>query len=249
MGRLQGKRILITGGNSGIGLASARACVREGARLLITGRNPESLERAADELDGEVATVQADVGRLADIEALMAAARERFGQLDGLFVNAGFAQPMPLAAATEEHFDSQSAVTFKGAFFTAQLALPLLQAGSSVVFNTSCLDVMGKPGMGIYAATKAAVRSLVRTLGAELAGSGVRVNSVAPGPVETPAYDRMGAGPEEKQQMQAQIAQQVPMGRFGNSEEIAEPVVFLLSDESSYMTASELTVDGGMSQV
>ncbi len=249
MGRLSGKQIVVTGGNSGIGLASARAFVAEGANVIISGRNQESLDAAVKELGSAAAGVRADVSKRADVEALFQAAKERFGAVDAVFANAGIALPGPLDQVGEDHFDRQFDINVKGAWLTAQAALPVLKEGSTIVYNTSAVDVKGMAGMSIYAATKAALRSLVRSFAAELAPKGIRVNAVAPGPIATPIYDRMGLPSEQKDAFGQQIEQMTPLGRFGTPEDIAHAAVYLVSDESIYMTGAELAVDGGFAQV
>lgn len=249
MARLSGKTAVITGGNSGIGLQTARAFVAEGAQVVIFGRNQKTLDDAAKQIGGGVVAVQGDVTRQADLDRLFATAKETFGGIDVLFVNAGIAKPSAIGETTEEFFDETFSVNVKGAYFTIQTALPLLRKGASVILTSSSADSLGIAGLAVYSATKAAIRSLARTLSAELGPKGIRVNSVAPGPIETPIFGRMGLPKEAVEQMGQQILAKVPQGRFGKPEEVAAPVVFLASDESSYMLGAQLSVDGGQAQM
>lgn len=247
--RMQNKVAVITGGNSGIGLATAKKFVQEGARVAIFGRNQESLDAAVSELGPNAIAVRGDVTDSAALTRLFETVHERLGAIDALFVNAGVANPSPLTEADEAHFDSTFAINVKGAFFTIQKAVPFFAEGASVVLTTSALDEKGMPGMSVYSATKAAVRSLTRSLAAELSPRGVRVNSIAPGPIETPIYGRMGLPAEQLEGMSAQILASTPQGRFGKPDEIADAVLFLASPESSYMLGAELAVDGGFAQL
>ena len=246
MDRLKNKKAVITGGNSGIGLAAARAFVREGAQVLLTGRAQKMLDQAVASLGAEAFGVKADIRRNEEIDRIFNKARECFGTLDVVVVNAGVAPRAPLPAITEEHFNEVVSVNFKGALFTAQKALPLLGKGGSLIFTTGAADELGIPGSAVYSATKAAVRSMVRTMAAELAPRGIRVNAISPGPVETPIWERMGVS---QAQLDDRIVPTIPMGRLGKPEEIAEAFVFLASNESSYMTGSEIFIDGGKAQV
>lgn len=246
MDRLQNKKTVVTGGNSGIGLAVARAFVREGARVLISGRSRETVDGAVADIGRDITGVVADVSRNEDLDRLFGKARDLFGGLDVMVVNAGVSPRAPLPDVTEEHFDEIVSINFKGALFTAQKALPLLGAGGSLIFTTSAASELGLPGATVYSATKAAVRSMVRTMAAELSPQGIRVNAISPGPTETPVWGRMGV-PEDVREKT--VISRVPMGRIAQPEEIAEAFVFLASDESSYMTGSELFIDGGRAQV
>lgn len=258
-GRLAGKVALVTGGNSGIGLATAEAFVREGARVVVTGRDEGTLAAALASLRGvaaarggdagEVLAERADVTRMEDLDRVMGAAGRAFGRIDILFVNAGIGAFAPLEHATEEHFDALFGVNVKGAYFTVQKALPLLAPGASVILTGSANGRVGMPGASVYSATKAALRSLARTLSADLGERGVRVNVLSPGPVHTPIYDRLGLAAEALEATRAGIAAMVPLGRFGEPREIAEAAVFLASDESSYFVGAELVADGGLSQL
>jgi NAD(P)-dependent dehydrogenase (short-subunit alcohol dehydrogenase family) len=258
-GRLAGKRALITGGNSGIGRATAEAFVREGARVVIAGQDRATLDMTANALrasasarggaDGDVIAVAANVTQLADLDRLMDAARDAFGGLDVLFVNAGIGAFVPLAQATPEHFDAVFDVNVKGAFFTVQRALPLLIPGASIILNGSVNGSIGMAGASVYSASKAALRSLARTFSAELQAQMTRVNVISPGPVTTPIYEKQGLPPEVLDAARAHIVTQVPAGRFGDPTEIAAAVVFLASDESRFVVGAELFVDGGMGQL
>ncbi|MGH7653632.1 MAG: SDR family oxidoreductase [Gemmatimonadaceae bacterium] len=249
MRRLEGKVAVIVGGNSGIGLATARAFVHEGARVLIAGRDQATLDHAARELGAEVVVVRADVSRGTDRETLFNTAEERFGRIDVLFANAGVARFVPLEQVSEAFFDSIFDVNTRGLFFTVQRALPLLANGASVILTTSSVVEKGMPGASVYAASKAAVRSLARSFSAELTGKGVRVNVLCPGPVETPIFGRMGLTAEAMEAMGESIRGRVPMKRFGRPEELASAAVFLASDESSFMLGAEVAVDGGSAQL
>ena len=249
MSRFIGKTVVITGGNSGIGLAAAKAFAAEGARLVISGRDEQTLEKAAREIGGEVLAVRADVTKAGDLDKLFGETQRRFDQVDALFVNAGIAKFAPLAETSETLFDELVATNFKGAYFTIQKALPLLRDHSSIVINTTVAHRLGLPMTSVYAASKAALRSLARSLSAELIERGIRVNAVAPGPIETPIYGRLGLPPEAVQELATGILSRVPMKRFGTSEEVAAAVLFLASPESAYVTGIEITVDGGMAQL
>lgn len=247
MQKLLGKTALITGGNSGIGLATARLFVEQGARVAITGRNADTLKQAAEALGGGVLPLQCDAGKVADIEAAMATLKERWGQLDVLVVNAAIAGPAPFEAVSETHFDELASVNFKGVFFTVQKALPLLSPQASVIVTTSITNQMGSPNFSVYAACKAALRSLVQTLGLELIGRGVRVNAISPGPITTPMWGKFGMPDEAIRAVKDDVQRKSPIKRFGESEEIAKVALFLASTDSSYVVGQEIVVDGGMS--
>ncbi len=249
MGRLQGKVAVITGGNSGIGLATARRFVEEGATVLITGRNQQTLDAVAKELGGKVTAMKADAASPADMQAVYDNVKATHGKLDVLFLNAGVAPVAPFEATTERLFDDLFATNVKGVFFGVQKALGVLANGSSVVINSSTVNKKGMPGFVAYAATKAAVRSFARGMSAELAPKGIRVNCVSPGPIGTPLWSKTGMTEDQTKQAGEGIAKQVPAGRFGTDREVADAVVYLASDESRYVVGADLYVDGGMGQV
>ena len=245
MGKLEGKVAVVTGGNSGIGLATAKEFRREGARVVITGRDARTLEEAAREIGGEVLALRSDSSSLADIDELFAAVKERFGRVDVLFVNAGVGKFAPLEETTEELFDQIMDINFKGAYFTIKKALPLLNDGASVILNTSVVAHVGFPNSSVYSASKAALLSLVRTLSADLVGRGIRVNAVSPGPVETPIFGKMGLPPETLHETTKGFSGQVPLKRMGRPEEIAKAVLFLAGSDSSFLLGTEIVADGG----
>ena len=247
--KLAGKIAVITGGNSGIGLATAKRFVEEGAHVVITGRREKELKEAAVLIGKNVTTVVGDVTRLEDLDRLFAVVKEKHGHIDVLFANAGWGEVAPLETATEAHFDQTFDLNVKGTFFTAQKALPLIKNGGSIILNSSVANVMGLPTFAVYAASKAAVRSFARGWAAELKGRKIRVNTISPGPIETPVLEKTGLTPEQIKQAVAQWVSEVPLGRRGKPEEIAAAALFLASDESSYITGVDLAVDGGMAQV
>jgi NAD(P)-dependent dehydrogenase (short-subunit alcohol dehydrogenase family) len=249
MSTFANKVAVITGGNSGIGLAAAKELKSRGAKIVISGRDEKTLAEAAKAIGGDTLAVRAEASRLADLDVLFAKIKERFGSIDVLFVNAGVGKFSPVDQTTEALFDELMDVNFKGAFFTAQKALPLLKDGGSIVFNTSVVDSKGMAGASVYSASKAALRSLTRTLAAELVGRKIRVNAVAPGPITTPIFGRMGLPADAEKQMTEGIVAGVPMKRMGEAEEVAKAVAFLASDDASYITGVDLNVDGGMGQI
>jgi NAD(P)-dependent dehydrogenase (short-subunit alcohol dehydrogenase family) len=249
MNRLAGKVALVTGGSSGIGLATAKRLQEEGARVAIAGRSQNTLEEAAHTLGDGILAVQADVAQLADIDRLYVEVAQQLGKIDVLFVNAGVIRVLPLADTTERVFDEQFAINFKGAYFTLQKALPYLNDGASIIVTTTMDDRKGIPGFGMDSAAKAALRSLVRTAAAELVGRGIRVNAVAPGPIVTPMSAKTGLPKEAMDAMAKEIVAKVPMQRWGQPEEVAATVAFLASGDASYITGVELNVDGGMGQL
>ncbi|MEW6707366.1 MAG: SDR family oxidoreductase [Pseudomonadota bacterium] len=249
MKRLEGKTALITGGTTGIGRATAALFLREGARVAITGQNAERVAEAAAALGAGVVGVTADAASAADMDALAQQLKAAFGRLDIVFANAGIAKPRPLAEVDEAHIDEQFGVNVKGVIFTVQKLLPLLNDPASIILNASTVAEQGTANMSVYSATKAAVRSLARTLSAELAPRGVRVNVVSPGPIETPIYGKLGLPDAAVQAWAEEIRAKVPMGRFGSADEIAKVVLFLASDDSSYMLGENLLVDGGMATI
>ena len=244
--RFIGKVAVVTGGNSGIGLAVAKAFAREGASVVVTGRDPESLKLAERTLGDGAMALKADVSQLGEIDAAMGRIREKFGRIDALFVNAGIGKFIPFELVTESFFDMTMAVNLKGAYFTVHKALPLLTEGAGVVLNASVSAHLGLPGASVYAATKAAVLSFAKTLSTDLVGRGIRVNAISPGPVETPIFGRMGLSAEEQGQLRERILGQVPLKRFAKADEMAEAVLYLCSRDSSYVVGAELVLDGGL---
>src|ERR1700677_1319561 len=249
MAKLTGKVALVTGGNSGMGLATAKLFAAEGAKVVITGRRQDALDEAAKNVGPSVLAVQGDVSKMADLDRLFATIKSKFGHLDILFANAGLGGVAPLGQVTEEQFDREFAINVKGLFFTVQKALPLLRDGSSIILNASIAAHMGMEGFSVYSATKAAVRSFARTWTSDLKGRKIRVNSLSPGPIETPIFGKMGLSEEQANGFKQALPGMVPLGRMGSDEEIARTVLFLASDDSSYITGIDLVVDGGMSQV
>lgn len=249
MDRLAGKTVLITGGTTGIGLATARLFLAEGARVAITGQDAQRVADAARALGSGALALRADAASAADMADVAARLQAAFGGLDIVFVNAGIAKPLPLAQVTEAHIDEHVGVNLKGVIYTVQQTLPLLRRPASVILTATTLAEQGLPGMAVYSATKAAVRSLARSLSAELVGRGVRVNVLSPGPIDTPIYAKMGLSEQALNELAGQVLTKVPMGRFGAADEVARVALFLASDDSSYMLGENLIVDGGMATV
>jgi NAD(P)-dependent dehydrogenase (short-subunit alcohol dehydrogenase family) len=249
MRKLEGKIALVTGGNSGIGLATAKRFVKEGAHVFITGRRDAELAAAAREIGKDVTGVQGDVSNLGDLDRLFAQIKGEKGKLDVVFANAGVAKYAPFGEITEELYDSIFDTNVKGLLFTVQKALPLLPDGASIILNASIVASKGLPSNSVYSATKAAVRSFARTSTTDLKSRGIRVNAVSPGSIETPGLSDLLASSETGEQRRKMITSMVPLGRFGTPDEIAKAVVFLASDDSSYITGTELFVDGGFAQV
>ena len=249
MRRLEGKVAVVTGGNSGIGLASAKRLLDEGARVAIAGRSQKTLDEAQKYLGNGTLAVQTDVAKLADLDKLYAAVSKKLGKIDILFVNAGVANFAPFADTTEQVYDTNFDINAKGAFFTIQKAIPFLNDGASIILNTSVAGQKGFGTAGSYAATKAALRSFARTAASELVGRNIRVNTVAPGPIETPIFGRTGLDKAAIDEMAQGFVSMVPMKRLGQPEEVAGAVAFLASSDSSYITGVEINVDGGMGQV
>jgi NAD(P)-dependent dehydrogenase (short-subunit alcohol dehydrogenase family) len=246
MSKLSGKIAVITGGNSGIGLATAKLFAQEGATVIVTGRRQAELDAAVAEIGHNAVGVQGDVSILADLDKLYAEVKAKFGHIDIVFANAGIAELSPIGAVTEAHFDKHFDINVKGLLFTVQKALPLLVDGASVILNSSIVNAKGFEGFGVYSATKAAVRSFARTWTVELKARKIRVNVVSPGPIETPIFDKMGLSVEQTDAMGTAMAGLVPLGRFGHPEEIAQAVLFLASSDSSYIAGIDLYVDGGI---
>jgi NAD(P)-dependent dehydrogenase (short-subunit alcohol dehydrogenase family) len=247
MGRYVGKRALITGGGSGLGLATARLLAGEGARVIITGRTRSTLDAARAQIEGDVTAVRSDSTSLSDIEALAEFVTAEFGALDALFVNAGVNGFAPFEATPEEMYDRLFSINAKGPYFTVQKLVPALAPGSGVVFTTSVINMVGYPMTSVYSATKAALRSMTRTMARELLPRGVRVNAVSPGPIDTGILDR-SLPAEAAAQTRARMTAEVPMSRFGEPAEVARAAAFLAFD-ATFTTGAELAVDGGGSQI
>lgn len=249
MGKLDGKIALVTGGNSGIGLATAKRFVAEGAYVYITGRRSAELSTAVGEIGRNVSGVQGDVSRLADLDRIFTQIKQEKGKLDVVFANAGIAQYAPLGKITEELYDAIFDINVKGVIFTVQKALPLLPDGASIILNASIVGSKGFTSNSIYSASKAAVRSLARTWTTDLKDRHIRVNAVSPGLTDTPGLKQLLGSSDAGQQRLQMIGTLVPIGRMGSPDEVAKAVVFLASDDSSYITGVELFVDGGQAQV
>jgi NAD(P)-dependent dehydrogenase (short-subunit alcohol dehydrogenase family) len=249
MSRLDGKIAVVTGGNSGIGLATAKRFVAEGAELVIVGRRQEALDQALRAIGPRATAVQGDISRLDDLDRVFAAIAAKHGRIDVLFANAGLGDMQPLGAITEASFDLTFGVNVKGTLFTVQKALPLMKAGGSIILTGSTAGSMGTPAFSVYSATKAAIRNLARSWALDLKGTGIRVNVLSPGATATPGLLDGLARAGEQDALLAGLTAQTPLGRIGKTEEIAAAALFLASDESSFMTGSELFADGGMAQV
>ena len=244
MTKLNGKVAVVTGGNSGIGYASAKDLIDNGAQVIITGRNSEAVSRAAEEL-GAVGIV-ADQSSLSDTDALVEKVKTQFGKVDILFINAGVVTMAPLEVLTEEQFDNNMNINFKGAFFTLQKFIPILKEGASVINLSSINAYAGMPNTAAYAASKAALNSLTRTAAYELAPKKIRVNAVCPGPVNTPIFSKTGLDEAAINEFGSAMQNRVPMKRFGESDDVAKLVTFLASDDSTFITGSEYVIDGGV---
>ncbi len=249
MGKLDGKVALITGGNSGIGLATAKRFVKEGAFVFITGRTQTKLDEAVKQVGSNVVGVQGDVGSIADLDRLYETIKKEKGKLDIVFANAGIAKYAALGTITEEHFDSIFSGNVKGMLFTVQKALPLMPDGASVILNASIVGSKGLPANSVYAATKAAVRSFARTWTTDLKSRKIRVNAISPGPIDTEGLRELLGSSEAGQERLKNMGNLLPLGRLGTPDEIAKAAVFLASDDSSFVTGIELFVDGGFAQV
>jgi NAD(P)-dependent dehydrogenase (short-subunit alcohol dehydrogenase family) len=248
MNKLEGKVAVITGGSTGIGLATAKRFTSEGAHVYITGRRQSELDEAVTEIGDNAIGVQGDVSNLADLDRLYAKVKEQKGHIDILFANAGVAEFAPLGAITESHFDKIFSINVKGLLFTVQKALPLFQDGGSIILTASVGGSKGIEAFSVYSATKAAVRSFARTWTVDLKYRKIRVNAISPGPIDTPIISGVVQTDEQVEQLKSIVAS-VPMGRMGSSDEIAKAVLFLASDDSSYVTGIELFVDGGQAQI
>jgi NAD(P)-dependent dehydrogenase (short-subunit alcohol dehydrogenase family) len=247
MDRLKGKRALVTGGSSGIGLETARKFVAEGARVAITARSSNAFEQARQELGDRAVYIVSDAANAAGQKALAGEIKDQFGNLDVLFVNAGIADLRPVEQWDESGFDKTFGINVRGPFFLIQALLPLFANPASIVLNASINADIGMPNASVYAASKAALLSMARNLSAELISRGIRVNAVSPGPIETPLYSKLGLSPADLQATSEALQKQVPVRRFGKSSEIASAVVFLASDESAFTVGSEIIIDGGLS--
>jgi NAD(P)-dependent dehydrogenase (short-subunit alcohol dehydrogenase family) len=249
MKRLENKVAVITGGNSGIGLATAKEFIAQGAKVVITGRNSESIAKAAEELGENAFGIVSDVSSMNDIKSLSGLIQENFSKIDILFINVGIAQFAPIGQVTEEFYDQSMNTNLKGSYFTIQALLPLINDGGSIILNTSINAHLGVAGASVYAATKAALLSLAKNLSAELLGRKIRVNAISPGPVRTPLHtaEKFGISNEQLAQMGAGILTQIPVGRFGTAEEIAKAALYFASDDSGFVLGAELIIDGGMS--
>jgi NAD(P)-dependent dehydrogenase (short-subunit alcohol dehydrogenase family) len=248
MGQLDNKTALVTGASTGIGLAIARRFAAEGATVYLTGRRKADLDAAVDQVGSRGVGIQGDVSRLDDLDRLFAQITEHSGQLDIVVANAGVGDFSPLGKITEQEYDRTTTINLKGTIFTVQKALPLLPAGASVILLSSSAALRGVPGLGVYAATKAAIRSLARTWATELAGRGIRVNALTPGPVTTPGADELRAAFPQGDQA-TESTPLTPLGRSGRPDEVAATALYLAGDQSSFTTGAELFVDGGATQL
>ncbi|SCY68536.1 glucose 1-dehydrogenase [Flavobacterium anhuiense] len=244
MKNLENKVAIVTGGNSGIGYAAAADLVAKGAKVIVTGRNREALAKAEKELN--VTGIVADQSDLKSIDGLVEEVKTKFGKVDILFLNAGIAAFAPVDSASEDHYDSIMNVNVKGVYFTVQKVLPILNDGGSIIFNTSVNAHVGMPNSSVYAASKAAVLSLNKVFAVELASRKIRVNAVSPGPIETPLYGKVGLEKEEVEGLGSALGEKILLKRFGQSAEVAKTVSFLASDDASFITGSEIVVDGGL---
>jgi len=249
MGKLDGKVAVITGGNSGMGLATARLFAREGAKVVITGRDQATLDAAVQSIGNGADAVRSDMSVMSDIAALREHVEKKHGRVDVIFANAGGGRPNTFEYMSEDEFDFTVDTNFKGTYFTVQKLLPLMTSGGSIILNTSTLSTQGRPYVSVYSATKAAIRSLARSLTAELSDKGIRVNAMAPGHIDTDQARKVGLSEEMIEQTKREVHAQIPMHRSGTVDEIAAAVLFLASDDSTYVTGTELCVDGGWAQI
>jgi len=249
MSKLKNKVAVITGANSGIGLATAKLYLKEGAKVVLSGRRQEALDEVAKELEGDFTTVLADVSIPEDNVNLIKETTKKYGKIDILFLNAGIAPVTPTTDITEDHYNEIFNINVKGPILATKEALPHINDGGSILFTNSIVHQKGFDGLSIYSASKGALRAFSRVLTSEVKSRGIRVNSIAPGPINTPLYGKMGLPQDVVEEMGKGFAQQVPLGRFGTSEEIANTALFLASDDASYINGVEIEVDGGLSQV
>ncbi len=249
MSNFNGKVAVVTGGNSGIGLATAKELAANGAKVVIAGRDQKTLDAAVQSIGNNLLGVKTDISKLSEIENLFKEAGDKFGKIDILFVNAGIAKFAPLEHSDEAMFDEIVDINFKGSFFTVKYALPHLNDGASIIFTTTGAAKKGMVGTSVYGASKAALHALTKIFAAELVGRKIRVNAVSPGPIDTPALDKMNLSEEARKEMMNGFIAQIPMKRVGRSEEVAKTVAFLASDDSSYITGVDLDVDGGAAQL
>ncbi len=249
MSRLANKTALITGGTSGIGLETARQFIAEGARVAVTGSSAAGVENARKELGDKALVIQSDAGDVEGQKKVAQQIEEAFGHLDILFVNAGVAQFGPIEGWSEAAFDKSIATNVKGPYFLIQALLPIFTKGAAIVLNTSINAHIGMPNSSVYSLTKGALLTLAKTISGELVGRGIRVNAVSPGPIATPLYGKLGMSEADSKAMASQVQSQIPVGRFGDASEVAKTVIFLASDEASYIVGSELIIDGGMSNL
>lgn len=249
MKKLQNKVAVITGANSGIGLATAKLYLQEGAKVVLSGRRQEALDEAAKALEGDFITVKADVAKAEDNKRLIEEATTKYGKIDVLFLNAGIAPVAPTHEITEEHYDTLFNTNVKGPILATKEALPHINDGGAILFTNSIVSQKGFDGLGVYSATKGALRAYQRVLTSEVKSRGIRVNSIAPGPIETPLYGKMGLPEDVVEEMGKGFAQQVPLGRFGTSEEVAKSALFLASEDASFINGVDLEIDGGLSQI
>ena len=247
--KIEGKNAIVTGGSSGIGLATARRFVEDGAYVFITGRRQSEVDAAVKQIGNNVTGIQGDVTNLADLDRLYTTVKDQKRGIDILFANAGIGELAPLGEISEEHFDKIFGINVKGLLFTVQKALPLFQDGGSIILNASIAASKGIEAFSVYNATKAAIRSFARTWTVDLKARKIRVNAVSPGPIDTPGFNGLAQSEEEIEQFKKNLITSVPMGRMGSPDEVAKVVSFLASDESSFVTGIELFVDGGMAQI
>jgi len=247
--RLEGKVAVITGGSSGIGLATARRFASEGAYVYITGRRQRELDAAVRQIGKNVTAVQGDISNLADLDRLYATVKQQHGRIAIVFANAGIGKVIALGEISEAHFDNTFNINVKGLLFTVQKALPLLQDGGSIILTASINSIKATPGLSVYSATKAAIRSFARSWTLDLQARKIRVNAVSPGSTDTPGIGHFGQTEEQRKQIVTSAVSTIPLGRLGDPDEIAKAVVFLASDDSSFITGIELFVDGGQAQV